>query len=420
MPTAASFSRFSELHGMAGGGKPGTEQLRRQNLVTVLSALRHLGAMSHTGLSAVTGMASATVTAVTADLERAGVIERQEQAGSGARGRPRVMLARRRSFAHVAAVQISSDVVHYALGDFKGTLIDRFSTRRDLEGTPASLLDEVTIAIRRLLERSRLRPEDVAALSLSSKGIVDADAGRLVWSPVFGDREVDFAKLLETLPEAQLALSNETLLVAHAQASRRLRQVDSADVAGMVTLSLGHSIGLGIARRDAQGGLTVTAPNFGHMLNAVDDRLCRCGSRGCIEATAGFYGILRLAFQVPPNTIPAKFVPLAEMEKIAQSARQGTRMAQYAFRQAGLALGQGLSRVLSLNENMPVCITGPGTRFYDLLAGGMEEGLRQSLHVRLNGLPRVEIEPDEAGLVFDGHIDRALTAVDQRVVQALK
>ncbi|WP_137132328.1 ROK family transcriptional regulator [Rhizobium sp. FY34] len=416
MPSVVSFQSSSALQGLAGGAKPGTEQLRRQNLITVLSALRRSGAMSHTGLSVETGLASATVTAVTADLERAGAIERQEQAVSGGRGRPRVMLSPRRSFAHVAAVQISSDAVHYALADYRGTLIDRFSTRRDLEGTPASLLDEVSGAVKRLMERSRLKPEDVSALSLSSKGIVDAEAGRLVWSPVFGDRPVDFAKLLDDLPQAQLALNNETLLVAHAKASRQMQDADAPDFSGLITLSLGHSIGLGIARLDGQGSLAVTAPNFGHMLNAVDDRLCRCGSRGCIEATAGFYGILRLAFQVPPNTIPARFVPLAEMEKIALSARQGTRMAQYAFRQAGLALGQGLSRVLSLYENMPVAITGPGTRFYDLLAGGMEEGLRQSLHVRLNGLPHIDIEPDEAGLVFDGHVDRALAAVDQRVM----
>ncbi|MGN7292072.1 ROK family protein [Rhizobium sp. SAFR-030] len=415
MPTVASVQRSGEPPGLAGTGKPGTEQLRRQKLLAVLSALRRVGPQSHTDLSIVTGLASATVTAVTADLERAGVIERQEQTMSGGRGRPRVLFARRRSFAYAATVQISSDVVHYALADYDGTLIDRFSARRDLSGTPVAFLAELAAALQRLLERSRLKPQDLAALSLSSKGIVDADGGRLVWSPVFGERVVDFTLLLQDLPGAELSLSNETLLVAHAQASRRLAGRQAPDFSGLVTLSLGHSIGLGIARPDGRGGLAVTAPNFGHMLNAVDDRLCRCGSRGCIEATAGFYGILRLAFQVPLDTIPAKFVPLPELEKIAQSARQGARMAQYAFRQAGLALGQGLSRVLSLHEDMPICVTGPGTRFYDLLSGGIEEGLRQSLHVRLNGLPQIEIDADEATLVSDGHIDRALAAVDQRV-----
>ncbi len=41
--------------------------------------------------------------------------------------------------------------------------------------------------------------------------------------------------------------------------------------------------------------------------------------------------------------------------------------------------------------DMPVVITGPGNRFYDLLTGGIEEGLSQSLHVRLNGQPAISL-----------------------------
>lgn len=404
----------------ASAARAGTEQLRRHNLGVVLAALREEGALSHTELSERTGLASATVTAVTGDLERAGAIERQEQSASGGRGRPRVLFARRRRFSHAVAVQISSDALHYGLADYGGTMIDRFSRPRDIAaGTPDSLLSDMAAAIGRLIQRSRLEPTEVGAISLSSKGIVDAEGGRLVWSPVFGERSVEFSALLDTCPAAALFVSNETLLVAHAAARQRLAEAPAArgaeGGAGLIALSLGHSIGLGIARIE-EGRLSVSAPNFGHMLNAVDDRLCRCGLRGCIEATAGFYGILRIAFQVPPNTIPARFVPFAEIEKIAVSARQGTRMAQHAFRQAGLALGQGLSRVLSLHGNLPVIVTGPGTRFYDLMQPGLEEGLRQSLHVRLNGLPRISVEADESSLVFAGHVDRALAAVDQRVV----
>lgn len=419
--------------------KPGTEQLRRHNLAVVLTALRAAGALSHTEISERTGLASATVTAVTADLERLGAIERREQAGSGNRGRPRVHFARRRDFSHVVAVQISSDQLHYALADYGGTMIDRFSRPRTIvEGTPEGLVAEIEEAIARLSQRSRIGASQIGAISLSSKGMVDAEAGRLVWSPVFGERNVDFSPLVAACPSASLFVSNETLLVAHAAARRRILSVPDKAAAGLIALSLGHSIGLGIARpgggelRELPGlsglpglpglsglsslpGLNVSAPNFGHMLNALDDRLCRCGSRGCIEATAGFYGILMLAFQVPPNTIPAKFVPLTEMDKIAASARQGARMAQYAFRQAGLALGQGLSRVLSLYENMPVVVTGPGTRFYDLLSAGMVEGLRQSLQVRLTGLPDIEVLANEAELVFDGHVDRALSSVDLKI-----
>lgn len=397
--------------------KPSTELLRRQNMLAVLKVLRLKGALSHTELSELTGLASATVTAVTTELEKTGAIERQEQSAPSGRGRPRVLLERGSIHAHAISVQISSDALHYALSDYRGKLIDRFSTARDITSVrPERMIEDILQSIQRLMMRSRLAPDAVLHLSLSSKGIVDSDQSRLVWSPVLGREEVDFSSLTGSYPNATLTLSNESLLVVQALGKRLLLSKDTPRASSLIALSLGHSIGLGVAREEG-GDIVATAPNFGHMLNAPDNRLCRCGAYGCIEASAGFYGILRLAFQVPPNTIPAKFVPIAEMEKIALSARQNNRMAQFAFRQAGMALGQGLSRVLSMVGDMPVVITGPGSRFYDLLSSGLEEGLSQTLHTRLNGMPNISIVSDEQSLVFEGHVDLALAAIDQRLTQ---
>lgn len=393
--------------------KSSSDQVRRQNSALVLGALRRQPALSHTDLSGLTGLASATVTAITNDLEQAGMIERYEQQLAATRGRPRVLLSRKRSFAFVISVQISSDNVRYALSDYRGLLMDRFDERRTLHATPEDFLQDFTRALLRLVERSKLDPATVAAVSISSKGIVDPDGRRLIWSPVFGDKPVNFSEILSIFPQAHLMVSNETLLVAHGLINH-VRQSEE-DFRGVIALSLGHSIGLGIARPLKDGELEVRAPNFGHMLSAADNKLCRCGSRGCIEASAGFYGILRTAFEVPPDTIPARFVPLPEMDRIAQSARGGNRMAQYAFRQAGLALGQGLARVFSLFETMPVIVTGPGTRYYDLIQRGLEEGLGQSLQARLDGPPGIEIVSDEATLVYEGHLDRALQAIDQQM-----
>ncbi|MCF1434582.1 ROK family protein [Agrobacterium vitis] len=393
--------------------KSSTEQIRRQNSALVLAALRVEQAMSHTQIAAVTGLASATVTAITSELEQAGVIERHEQQIAGARGRPRVALSRRRDFAYVMSVRISSDRLNYTLSDFRGKLMDRFEEQRPLDVSAAGFIEGLGRNLARLASRSKLEPEKVAVLSVSSKGIVDAGGARLLWTPVFGQQPLDLKAGLGDFEKAMALLSNETLLVAHGL-SRRMDAQDGT-FRGLIALSLGHSIGLGIARPMPDGTVAVSAPNFGHMLNTADSKLCRCGARGCIEASAGFYGILRMAFEVRPDTIPAKFVPITEMDKIALSARQGNRMAQYAFRQAGLALGQGLSRVFSLHETLPVIITGPGTRYYDLLAQGIEEGLAQSLQVRLDGAPPISLVGDEADLVQEGHVDHALRAIDERL-----
>ncbi|GEO84275.1 MULTISPECIES: ROK family transcriptional regulator [Alphaproteobacteria] len=395
--------------------KSSTEMVRQQNSALVLAALRRHGSLAHTDIAAATGLASGTVSAITADLERIGALERHEQPAAGGRGRPRVLFARRRDFAYLVSARIASDSVQYSLTDYTGTLIDRFEEPRDHAApSPKAFIAGFRDALSRLSQRSKLAPERIAAVSVSSKGMVDTGGSRLLWSPVFGHEEIDFSTALDLAPQTRIRLNNETLLVAHALGLRADKDT-ARPFHALTTLSLGHAIGLGIARRGHSGELDVSAPNFGHMLNAADGKLCRCGSFGCVEASAGFYGILRTAFEVPPDTIPAKFVPLTEMDKIANRARQGHRMSEYAFRQAGLALGQGLSRVLSLYENMPIVITGYGTRYMDLLTRGLDEGLSQSLHVRLHGAPEITIVPEEATLVFEGHLDRALTEIDHEV-----
>lgn len=395
--------------------KSSTEMVRQQNSALVLSALRRHGPLAHTDIAAATGLASATVSAITAELERIGALERREQPAAGGRGRPRVLFARRRDFSYLIAARISSDSVQYSLADYTGTLIDRFEEARDhAASSPIAFIAGFRDALARLAQRSKLAPERITAVSVSSKGMVDAGGTRLLWSPVFGREEIDFSTALDVAPQTRVRVNNETLLVAHALGLRADKDA-ARPFNALATLSLGHSIGLGIARRGQSGDLEVSAPNFGHMLNASDGKLCRCGSYGCVEASAGFYGILRTAFEVPPDTIPAKFVPLAEMDKIANRARQGHRMSEYAFRQAGLALGQGLSRVLSLYDNMPIVITGYGTRYIDLLTRGLDEGLSQSFHVRIHGPPEISVVPEEATLVFEGHLDRALTEIDNDI-----
>ncbi|ASY57453.1 ROK family transcriptional regulator [Sinorhizobium sp. CCBAU 05631] len=397
--------------------KTSTEAVRQQNTALVLSALRRKGALSHTEIAEQTGLASATISVITAELERSGTIAKTEQHVQGGRGRPRVLFAQRRDCGYVIVVRISSDIVQYSLADYGGVLLDRFEEARSHDAGDAVAFGQGFLAaLERLLQRSRIEKERVLAVSISSKGLVAGDGARLLWSPVFGRQELDFSKLLGPDWRARIMLSNETLLVAQALAAKAEEKGDAFK--GLAAVSLGHSIGLGLARRGRSGELDVSAPNFGHMLHASSAGLCRCGSHGCIEAAAGFYGILRAAFEVPSDTIPAKFVPLAEMDKIATGARQGQRMPGYAFRQAGIALGNGISRMLSLYEPMPIYVTGQGTRYFDLLQKGVEEGLAQSLQVRLEGLPEITVVGDEQRLVFAGHLDRALSAVDSDITAA--
>ncbi|MFK3781121.1 ROK family protein [Agrobacterium sp. NPDC089420] len=394
-----------------------TELVRQKNSLSVMASLRLHGSLSHTDMSSFTGLASATVSAITTELERAGLILRKEQLAAAGRGRPRMLFGPNGAFCHVAIVIISSDSVQYSLVDYAGKLVDRFTEQR-ITAEKGAFGNAILAGLARLADRSRIDRNDILQVSVSSKGLVDAAAATLVWSPVLGDERIDFRQLLSADGRIRVTLNNETLLAAKAIWMReQAKEKGNAPPEALVTLSLGHSIGLGIARATG-GAIEVSAPNFGHMLHLADGALCRCGSKGCIEAYSGFYAILRSAFEAPPQAEPAKFVPIAEVDKIAASARTGARMARFAFRTAGLALGNGLSRLFSLHGHMPVFITGPGTRYFDLLESGLRDGLAQSQAVRFGGMPKIAIAPDEPELVFEGHMEHALSAADDYILSA--
>lgn len=392
-----------------------TELVRQKNSLSVMAALRLHGSLSHTDMSSSTGLASATVSAITTELERAGLILRKEQLAAAGRGRPRILFGPRGAFCHVAIIIISSESVQYSLVDYAGKLVDRFTEQR-IAAEKGTFGGAILAGLARLADRSRIDRHDILQVSISSKGLVDTATATLVWSPVLGDERIDFQRLVSGDGRIRVTLNNETLLAAKAIWMREQAKENPAPEA-LVTLSLGHSIGLGIARA-ARGAIEVSAPNFGHMLHLADGALCRCGTKGCIEAYSGFYAILRSAFEAPPQAEPAKFVPIAEVDKIAASARTGARMARFAFRTAGLALGNGLSRLFSLHGHMPVFITGPGTRYFDLLESGLRDGLAQSQAVRFGGMPKIAIAPNEPELVFEGHMEHALSAADDYILSA--
>jgi len=376
-----------------------TEGLRHRNRALVLASLRALGPASHTEIADHSGLASSTITVITSEFLAEGVIEKVQQAPASGRGRPRVLLSLKSDFGYFAFIQISSGQVEYSLMDYRRVLLDRRSIARNPNHKTAK---EFGLSIRQQLtefiKRSKLNSTSIKSIMITSKGVVDTDRARLIWTPVFDGDPLDFARLFQSDWTQNVVLLNETCLTAHQVIHR-----DPSHAVGArhAVLSLGDSIGLGVANLREDGEIEMEAPSFGHLPHHSDGPLCRCGAQGCLETYAGFYGILREAFDAPRHVIPAKFIPLDEMQKIAAAARAGNKMHQFAFRQAGQALGLSLARLFTLMGPMPVHITGPGVSFYDLLKHEVEALLTQNLQVRLGHVPQLGMLADEKALVFE-------------------
>ena len=397
--------------------KASSETLRNQNRALVLATLRQLGPVSHTEIAEWTGLSSATVSAITAELETEGVLERQEQNPPSGRGRPRVLFCQNPASAYVAAIRITFQNVEYSLVDYVGTLKDRFEISRPSgDSNIEAFGEDFKNGLQRLIERAGLRPDHIRTISITSKGLVARGRPVLLWSPVFEDQLIDFEALLRPVWKARITLTNDTKFAAQSAAQAFQKNNRQFKALQFATLSLDHSIGLGVATTDATGAITSFAPPFGHMVHQSGGPLCRCGSRGCIEAYAGFYGILRTAFGVKEDTVPANFIPIEEMEKVAAQARNGDLMAQYAFKQAGEVLGIGLSRLHSFLGTMPVMVIGPGLRFFDLMREEFEANIKSNLQVRFDEAVQITTDDNEPILIYQGNIQASLADLDAKII----
>jgi len=298
--------------------------------------------------------------------------------------------------------------------NYAGTLLDRFHEARPAkEKSSVDFVERLRIGVRRLAERSGLHLNALRTVSITTKGVVDTDSPTVLWSPVFNDQTIDFKMGLRQAMQTQIHVHNETTFSAQAVASRLRRSQTTVEPGRRIAvLSIGHSIGLGVATFKSQGRIETFAPPFSHMLDQQNGPLCRCGARGCVEATAGFYGILRSAFGVPIDTLPAPFVPLSEVDKLAARARSGERNAEYAFRSASESLGLALARLNSLLSVSEVTITGRGAKFIDLLLPGLQRGLEQTMQARQGRLPKIHVELDETHLIHEGNTQWCLASLD--------
>jgi len=144
--------------------------------------------------------------------------------------------------------------------------------------------------------------------------------------------------------------------------------------------------------------------------------LCRCGRRGCVEAYAADYSILRWANGNPDVAPPAfSAVRASDMRDLEDRARGGDVAARAAYAKAGEALGFGLARMIALLSPTRIVLAGPGTRAIDLIEPSLRRSIEDGVVDELRRNVDIETIPIDTDMIIKGTIDRALRWLDGEV-----
>lgn len=340
-----------------------TSGLRAANTDRVIDALRGAGAerstVTQASLARATGLAPATVSSIVAELSAAGVLETEP--GSGRRG----TVVR---FAAMSSVVVSLDFGHshvaVGVGDLAGSVLAQRRVSLEPEHHHAVGLDRADALMDEALAELGRERSAVAALSLGLPAPLSN--GRMRAREILpGWADVEPRALAEQRWGLPVTVDNDANLSAVAE--HRLGAARGHSDAVVVKISSGVGGGI-IVGGNLVRGSSGMAGEIGHL--TVDDSgpVCRCGSRGCLEAYASASAVQRML---------AEQMPGASIGQIVDAAQDGHVAARRALEDTGLHLGWALASIVNLLNPSVCVVAGEIARSGDLLLDPARLALRR-------------------------------------------
>ncbi len=369
--------------------------LRLANQRRVLAALLGHGAqvLTQTDLIRVTGLASGTVSSIVRELAALEIVSTVPGAG---RRSTTVKLG------PGAGLAVGIDFGHrhlaVVLGDMTGTVLGETRERIDATLTPEAGLSRADELLDGLLAdhgspRSSVRSIGMGLPAPITDDVVLASAILPSWEGV-NLREAATAAL-----GCEVHIENDANLGALAE--HRVGLGRGHDNVIFVKVSSGVGAGL-IINGEIFRGSSGTAGEIGHLTLDEQGPLCRCGSRGCLEA----YAASGTALAMMRTQLPE-----AGIDDVIAAARNGNVAALRVFEDAGLHLGWGLAAVTNLFNPGMIVVGGDMSHAGDLLLDSARLGLRRHVLAGAAATPvMVASLGDRASAV--GALIRAVEATD--------
>jgi predicted NBD/HSP70 family sugar kinase len=263
--------------------------------------------------------------------------------GTGS-GRRAAILTAVPGAAHVGAIDFGHQHFRVAIGDEAGHAIDELYVRQNVDDSPSAGLDAACEAIQRLCDRHGIAT--LAGVALGVPGTVERATGIIRMTTILSNwSEMSPALEVETRLGVRAVVDNDASLGALGE--RHQGAGEQHDDFLYIKASHGIGAAMVLAGQPYRGG-TGYAGAIGHAHIEGRPELCRCGSRGCLEAVVSVPSVTEQIFHTRPP-IDEEVVDLATLTDSVS-----TRV----LNEAGRVLGEALADLINLVNPTAVIIGG--------------------------------------------------------------
>lgn len=368
--------------------------LHRSN---TLELIRTTELISRTDLARVTGLSQASITGITADLIREGLIE-EKQSGAYEGGRRPTLLAIRPDGVYVIGVNMALHEIRVVIVNFQAEVKASHTTK--LEGdyySPEEIVSITAQAIQACMWDANFSKDQISGAGVGVPGPVDSSTGIIRFLPNYGWEDVPFQKMLQEKINHPVFIDNSSNNLATGE----YWYGNGRGIANFLVITLENGVGAGMMLNGqlVRGHFGI-ASEFGHICAELKGPLCRCGRNGCIEAFVGNNSILRDARELvrQGKWTSAGLEPgdINFNEVIGELAR-GNVALESIYRKAGEILGVGIYNMITMLDPQRVIITGKG------VAAG--EKLFSPMFEQIESLKDGKFGPSETEIVIEKWTD---------------
>jgi predicted NBD/HSP70 family sugar kinase len=359
----------------------GNRQLIRAiNISHVLNAIKTYGPIGRAEVARRTLLSPATVTSITAKLISQKLVL-VKAAGDSRGGRPPILLAINPQGGYVVGIKLTEENAVCAMTDLEAQIIAKSSmalSGHDPEPVVADLAQMVTL----LIQQQGIPKKKLLGVGLGLAGIVDADAGILRQSPIYGWQNVPLRAMLQSRLHVPVYIENDVNTLTMTE--KWFGPGQGLD--NFLTVTVGRGVGMGIVVNgqfyQGDGG---GAGELGHTTIDPDGPLCACGKRGCLEAYVGDPGLVQAA--------RGAGLRVKDVDGLLALARKDDPAAKEILARAGRILGMGIANLITLFNPKKIIISGEGTRAGDLLFAPMQASVEKNTMPGLYRPDTVQIAP---------------------------
>lgn len=347
--------------------------INKQNVINII---RNNGPIFKAEISRITGLSIPTIMKITEEFIKKKLI-REIGKGESSGGKPPQLLEFIPDSNFIIGVDVGTTNIISLMMDLSSSIIYRCTEPTGLRGSSNIVIDQITSLIRKTINNSGVDIKKILGIGIGMPGLLDSEAGIVMFSPDFGWEDVDLLSPIKEKFGMPIVLENVTRGMAMGE--RWFGKGKNID--NFLCINLGYGIGAAVViGGELYKGSSGTSGELGHTTLEKNGPLCFCGNYGCLEALASANAISRKAKFFIENGKKSIMFNLAngdinaiEAKTVFDAAKQGDTLANEILCEATEYIGIAIANKINFLDPELIILEGGVAKAGDTLVESLNE-----------------------------------------------